>query len=150
MELDNHKIKSMIDDKENTIKSLLRENSMLSEKFDAIQSDMKVILNNRQKLDSIEEIIARFIEKDGSQNKMNSNSMTRIDTNNNFLSRSNSHMKNLSLNFGNEINNNRSSFNKNSSIVIPERDMNRNDQADNLNSGGVPRWYLNLKSKKFN
>lgn len=164
LELGNYKMNSLLEDKENTIKSLLRENEMLSEKYSTLQSDMKIVLNNRQKLDNLEEIITRFIQKekhvDGNlmdENKIDANStmgMTRSNTMNNFMSsqvlNSNKTNKmnktNLFFNSGGDkfLNNNQ---NANNSIVIPERDMNRNNfQAV---SSTIPRWYLNLKAKKI-
>ena len=86
---------SLLEDKENTIKILLRENEMSSEKYNTLQGDMKIILNNRQKLDNLEEIITRFIQKEKNiddnlkaDNKFDANStmgMTRTNTMNNFL-----------------------------------------------------------------
>ncbi len=50
-----------IAEKEKSIKSLLRENDLLSEKISAMEVDLKAILSNRQKLDYLEEMIVKFI-----------------------------------------------------------------------------------------
>jgi hypothetical protein len=67
LELDLYRKNEELLDKEKSIKSLLRENDLLGEKLSAVEGDMKVILNNRTKIDNLEDIILRFIndEKDG-------------------------------------------------------------------------------------
>jgi hypothetical protein len=42
----------------------LRENDLLNEKLSAVEMDMKVILNNRQKIDNLEDIILKFVQED--------------------------------------------------------------------------------------
>jgi len=117
------------------------------EKLKALQSDMKVVVGNRKKMDSLEEIITRFVEKDKTksnypyyENNLSTNAMSRSNTNNNFNSM-NYNKTNFNLNSLDPFNNN-----GNSSIVIPERDMNRTNYDGSSNT--IPRWYTNLKAKK--
>ncbi len=120
LELELYRKNALIDDKDQSITSLLRENEMLSEKVRAIESDMKIILNNRKKLDNLEEIIGRFIQKDSFDNTL-SNPGEMMST------------KFNSNNFNSQV------------LDIPERDMNRSNSNYNTK---VPRWYQNLKIKE--
>ena len=144
---------------------------MLNEKLKGVESDMKVVLNNRKKLDSLEEIISKFVneevEKDkGGQggvtatgvNFSNISTSTKYNTkNNNYMSGgslgSNQNLNHHMVNMMSPINNN-SNYNQ---MDVPERDV--NDHVNNLNKipnyannlqGDVPRWYKSLKMKKQN
>jgi hypothetical protein len=50
--------------KDRQLKALLKENELLNEKLIAVESDLKVILNNRQKIENLEDIICRFVSED--------------------------------------------------------------------------------------
>jgi len=104
---------------------------MLNERLNSVTSDMKVILNNRKKLDNLEDIIARFVKAEAGDHKFE---------NNIALSGSNTiSTKKDSLMFSrNSLNN--ENFNN---IELPERDISSNIQITK-----VPKWYLKLRSKK--
>ena len=52
------------ENKERQLKALLKENELLNEKLIAVESDLKVVLNNRQKIDNLEDIIYRFVNEE--------------------------------------------------------------------------------------
>jgi hypothetical protein len=55
------------DNRDRHLKALLKENELLNEKLIAVESDLKVILNNRQKIENLEDIIYRFVSEDKQQ-----------------------------------------------------------------------------------
>jgi len=119
-----------IAEKEKSIKSLLRENDLLSEKISAMEVDLKAILANRQKLDYLEEMIVKYIgsndEKSLIENinnymynnySMKNKDFNLMSTNNNMLSTNNTNYNSFNLN--KKPNNMNYSINPNNSYSIP-------------------------------
>ena len=57
------------EEKDSTIRSLMNENKLLIEKSSALETDLKVILNNRSKLDNLEDVIVKFLKDDQDKNE---------------------------------------------------------------------------------
>lgn len=145
LELELYRKNMNLEEKDNSVKSLLRENELLNEKIKAIESDMKAVLNNRKKLDSLEEIIAKFIENDTAKANPSIKSIQNYYEQTENMS-TNYNTKNfLSQNIFSPI----SRKNENSSMIeIPERDMNKSLGSSNTQTTSMPRWYQNLKLKE--
>jgi hypothetical protein len=137
MEVQLWKKDKLIEEKEQSVKSLLRENELISEKIKAMESDMKILLNNRKKLDNLEDIIGHFIN----QNEVDF-SRTNLKGTNHLTSTKNQTFVNSKINSGGNmmINVKNESFQE-----APERDI--SSSQSKLTS--IPKWYMNLKSKKY-
>ncbi len=59
-----YKKDKILEEKDTTIRSLMSENKLLHEKTSSIETDLKVVLNNRSKLDNLEDVIVRFLKDD--------------------------------------------------------------------------------------
>ena len=114
-------------DKEKSIKSLLRENELLNEKLSAVETDMKVILNNRQKIDNLEDIILKFIHEEKDRDIVKGKTGTYVHDETRYTD------KNI---FTNKLK---------SSQLIPGK--NYNLERDNQS---VPQWYVKLHAKSKN
>ena len=42
----------------------MNENKLLADKASALETDLKVVLNNRSKLDNLEDVIVKFLQDD--------------------------------------------------------------------------------------
>jgi|LauGreDrversion4_2_1035121.scaffolds.fasta_scaffold696324_2 hypothetical protein len=135
MEVQLWKKDKLLEEKEQSIKSLLRENELISEKITAMESDMKLLLNNRKKLDNLEDIIGHFINKNEMDNRTNFKSFNPLMSTQNqtFVNSKNNSAGNIMIHVNND-----------SVQEAPERDINSGQSK--LTS--IPKWYKNLKSKK--
>lgn len=126
-ELEVYKKNVLLEEKEKYLHSLLKENELLVEKVNGMQADLKAILNNRQKLESIEEIISRFISTD----KEIHHKLTNIkDVNPQSYNTFTSH-----------------NINALSTKADQMMSLSQFPEKENSNSNKLPHWYLKLKSK---
>ena len=47
----------------------MRENELLNSKLIAVENDLKLVLNNRSKIDNLEDIIFRFVNENKANNE---------------------------------------------------------------------------------
>lgn len=131
MEVELYRKDKLLNEKDQSVKSLLRENDLLNEKIKAMESDMKIVLNNRKKLDNLEDIISQIVKNDSekfySSYKINENvhkdKTLFTSTNLNMMSRTKDE-----------------TFQE-----FPERDT----KVTSFKIDKVPKWYLTMKSKKI-
>lgn len=67
LERELNKRNRIIEDLDRTNKSLLRENELQQDKVRTLENDLKAVLNNRSKLDSLEGMIYNFINIEADQ-----------------------------------------------------------------------------------
>jgi hypothetical protein len=171
MELENYRRSAVVEEKEQSIKSLLRENDMLNEKLKILETDMKVVLNNRKKLDNLEDIIAQFIHNENENENNNikgsnsmydsqkaeylklskTNSSYNLTSQNNYNNMSTKHMTSMNMNKLSNQNVFTNNFTKENSepviFEIPERDQSSYNFTSKENNK-MPKWYMNLKMKE--
>lgn len=157
-ELEIYKLKLEDAQKEQSIQRLIRENSLLEERSNGLESDLKTIVNNRQKLNNLESVITNFIQND--TNKGNGSSLDYSNANYNYAGmtksinasiNANSMMNNPSLSLnqqhkntcGTSINNNTTTTSNQMQMQKPERDINTSGTISK-----VPNWYMKLKGSK--
>jgi hypothetical protein len=138
MELELYRKAAVLEEKELSVKSLLRENEMLNEKLKTVETDLKILLNNRKKLESLEEIISRFIQDGDYDEKIKFNNNQSFNSNN-ISTKYNTHARNMNTQIISQT------LNKESIVEIPERPERL--EKDNINNSKVPNWYINLKMK---
>jgi len=85
-----YKKEKIFEEKENTIKTLMNENKLLKEKADALETDLKVVLNNRSKLDNLEDVIVKFLQDDQEKSENVKSMMKSHNPNQNSLNNFNS------------------------------------------------------------
>ena len=137
-ELEIYKLKQEIGKKDITINQLNQENQIYKDKVNNLSMDLKTIVNNRQKLNDLENVITNYMQGDNGSNSQNFTSM-------NYPLYSNSN-----LNGGMSQNN----FTNYSQNILQQPN---NTQSINIQNGistqqssqKVPNWYLQLKSKKL-
>jgi len=117
LELELFRKNNDIAEKDKSIKSLLRENDLINEKMTAMEIDLKAILSNRQKLDYLEEMIAKFMGSNDEKGLIeninnymyNNYSMKNNDFNlmssNNMMSTNNTIYKSMNFNKNNQSHN---------------------------------------------
>jgi hypothetical protein len=161
MELENYRKSAMLEEKEQSVKSLLRENDMLNEKLKTLETDMKVVLNNRKKLDNLEDIIAQFIHNDSNNYDSQKAEYLKLSKTNSSYNLTSQNNYNMSTKHMTSMNMNRtysqnvfSPTKENSEPVVfefPERDQNNCNSNNFTSTGGnnkMPKWYMNLKMKE--
>jgi hypothetical protein len=154
LELDNYRKSAALEEKDLSLKSLLRENDMLNEKLKTLETDMKVVLNNRKKLDNLEDIIAQFIHNENEEplKISKNNHFSNLNTTNNMST------KLMTRTYSQNVFSPTNTNVKETIYEFPERDQNINyttqvnhvNNSSNLNSTSaakMPKWYLNLKMK---
>jgi hypothetical protein len=103
MEMELHGRNQTLEEKEKLIKSLLKQNEILNEKICLMENDLKIILQNRQKLENLEGIIYTFMKSDKIDNNYNYNKenygQSYNNTNNNYMTLSTSNNFNNSTKF---------------------------------------------------
>ena len=137
-ELEIYKLKQELGKKDITINQLNQDNEIYKDKVNNLSMDLKTIVNNRQKLNDLENVITNYMQNDNGNNTQQFSLM-----NNQLYSNSNSN--------GGMSQNNFTNYSQN---ILPQ---NNNTQSFNIQNGistqqssqKVPNWYLQLKSKKL-
>ena len=124
---------------------------MLNEKLKTLETDMKVVLNNRKKLDNLEDIIAQFIHNENEEplKISKNNHFSNLNTTNNMST------KLMTRTYSQNVFSPTNTNIKETVYEFPERDQNNNytsqvNNSNNMNSTSaakMPKWYMNLKMK---
>ena len=137
-ELEIYKLKQEIGKKDITINQLNQDNQIYKDKVNNLSTDLKIIVNNRQKINDLENVITNYMQGDNGSNVQNFSSMNYpLYSNNNFN--------------GGMSQNNITNYSQN---ILQQP---KNTQSVNIQNGistqqssqKVPNWYLQLKSKKL-
>ena len=137
-ELEIYKLKQEIGKKDITINQLNQDNQIYKDKVNNLSTDLKIIVNNRQKINDLENVITNYMQGDNGSNVQNFSSMNYpLYSNNNFN--------------GGMSQNNVTNYSQN---ILQQP---KNTQSVNIQNGistqqssqKVPNWYLQLKSKKL-